>query len=87
MIESNDSLHLGLSYNTDRKPLRIPEYGRTVQQMVDHLLTIDDREARNKAARAVIRVMGEINHTCVTCQTSSINYGTSCSSCQTSVWI
>ena len=61
MIESNDSLHYGLSYNTDRKPLRIPEYGRTVQQMVDHLLTIEDRDKRNTAARAVIRVMGEIN--------------------------
>lgn len=27
--------HLGFSYNTERESLKIPEYGRTVQQMVE----------------------------------------------------
>lgn len=48
-------------YNTTRKKLVLPEYGRNVQMMVDHLLTIEDRELRNKAAQAVIIVMGNLN--------------------------
>ena len=27
--------HLGFSYNTEREKLKIPEYGRTLQQMLD----------------------------------------------------
>ena len=53
--------HLGFSYNTEREPLKIPEYGRTVQQMVDYCVSIRDRDQRNRAARMVIDVMGEIN--------------------------
>lgn len=53
--------HLGFSYNTEREKLKIPEYGRTVQQMVDYCVSIADREQRNRAARMVIDVMGEIN--------------------------
>lgn len=48
-------------YNTTRKKLVLPEYGRNVQIMVDHLLTIEDRELRNKAAQTVITVMGNLN--------------------------
>ncbi|HQK38466.1 MAG TPA: DUF4290 domain-containing protein, partial [Bacteroidales bacterium] len=48
-------------YNTTRKKLVLPEYGRNVQIMVDHLLTIEDRELRNKAAQTVIAVMGNLN--------------------------
>jgi len=48
-------------YNTRRKKLLLPEYGRNVQNMVDHILTIEDREQRNKAARTVITVMGNLN--------------------------
>ncbi len=48
-------------YNTSRPKLIIPEYGRNIQKMVEHLLTIEDREERNKAARTVIAVMGNLN--------------------------
>jgi hypothetical protein len=37
------------------------EYGRHVQKMVDHLLTIEDKERRQKNAHAVIELMGFIN--------------------------
>ena len=36
----------------------MPEYGRGVQQMVNHALTIEDREERQRCARTIIRVMG-----------------------------
>ena len=48
-------------YNTSRKKLILPEYGRNIQKMVNHLKTIEDREERNRAARAVIAVMGNLN--------------------------
>ena len=48
-------------YNTSRKKLILPEYGRNIQKMVNHLKTIEDREERNKAARTVIGVMGNLN--------------------------
>lgn len=37
------------------------EYGRHVQKMVAHLLTIEDKERRQKNAQAVIELMGFIN--------------------------
>jgi hypothetical protein len=48
-------------YNTRRDHLILPEYGRNIQKMVEHLLTIEDRDERNKAARTVIGVMGNLN--------------------------
>lgn len=45
-------------YNTQKKKLILPEYGRNIQKMVDHLLTIEDRAERTRAAKAVIDVMG-----------------------------
>ena len=48
------------NYNTRRKGLILPEYGRNIQTMVDHLATIQDREERNRAARTIISVMGNL---------------------------
>lgn len=45
-------------YNTSRKKLALPEYGRNVQNMVNLLMEIGDRETRNRAAKAIIDVMG-----------------------------
>ncbi|MDR3273065.1 MAG: DUF4290 domain-containing protein [Flavobacteriaceae bacterium] len=50
-----------MEYNTQRKKLIIPEYGRHVQQLVDHCVTIENEEDRNKFAGAIIDVMGEMN--------------------------
>ena len=49
------------NYNYKRRKLYLPEYGRHIQEMVDSLLQIDDRRERNRQARAVIAVMGNLN--------------------------
>ncbi|MCL2560806.1 MAG: DUF4290 domain-containing protein [Rikenellaceae bacterium] len=48
------------NYNYERKKLRLPEYGRHIHEMVDYLSTIEDRDERNRQARAVIGVMGNL---------------------------
>jgi len=50
-----------LEYNTERPKMLIPEYGRNVQKMIGHALSLEDREERNKVAKAIIKVMGELN--------------------------
>ena len=50
-----------LQYNSERKPLIIPEYGRHMHIMVDQMLATSDREERNKKAKAIIGVMGNLN--------------------------
>lgn len=49
-----------MDYNSKRKKLPLPEYGRNIQNMVDYLFTIEDREKRNKNAQTVIDVMGNL---------------------------
>ena len=49
------------NYNVDRKKVRLPEYGRHIQDMVEYLMTIEDREVRNRQARVVVGVMGNVN--------------------------
>ena len=50
-----------LEYNTERTKLRLTEYGRNVQQMVEHIMTIEDKEKRNNQIRAVIKAMEILN--------------------------
>ena len=50
-----------MEYNTQLPHLIIPEYGRNIQVMIDHCITIEDRDERNKCARAIIQVMGQLN--------------------------
>ena len=50
-----------MEYNTTRNHLEMREYGRHVQKMVDHMLTIEDRERRQANALAVIELMGFLN--------------------------
>lgn len=47
-------------YNTNRPEMVIPEYGRNVQKMVEHAMSIEDRAERNKVAHAIISVMGQL---------------------------
>ncbi len=49
-----------LEYNTERDKLIIPEYGRHFQKMVDYAVSLEDAEERNKVAKAIISVMGNI---------------------------
>lgn len=50
-----------MEYNTARTNLIIPEYGRHIQKMVDHCMTIADEKERNEFAEIIIEVMGELN--------------------------
>lgn len=50
-----------MEYNTTRGKLLLPEYGRNVQNMIRHAMEIEDRDERNRAAQAIIEVMGQLN--------------------------
>lgn len=50
-----------LEYNTEREHLIIPEYGRHIQKMVDHAISLEDKEERNKVTKSIIAVMGNLN--------------------------
>ena len=52
---------MNYDYNTQRKRMALPEYGRNVQKMVDHIKTIEDRDERNRAAKTIIQIMGNLN--------------------------
>jgi hypothetical protein len=50
-----------MEYNSGRNKLIISEYGRNIQKMIEHAITITDKEERNRAARAIVAVMGYLN--------------------------
>ncbi|AXG75167.1 DUF4290 domain-containing protein [Flavobacterium arcticum] len=50
-----------LEYNSERTHLIIPEYGRHLQKLIDQAAAIEDKEERNKAAKYIISVMGNLN--------------------------
>ena len=49
-----------MKYNTEEKRLALPDYGRNIQNMVDHCLTIADREERTRCANTIISIMGNM---------------------------
>lgn len=49
-----------LTYNTQLDKLKLPEYGRNIQQMVKHCLEIEDRERRTACAYAIVKAMSVI---------------------------
>ena len=51
----------GLDYNTQRERIKLNEYGREIQQMVDYCVTIPDREERQVCAEAIIDTMRKMN--------------------------
>ena len=50
-----------MDYNTQREKLVLPEYGRHVQKMIEHVKAIEDKEKRSEQMRAVVQVMGILN--------------------------
>ena len=49
-----------MEYNTNSKRLALPEYGRNIQNMVDHCLVIENKEERNRCANTIISIMGNM---------------------------
>ena len=50
-----------MEYNSQRSKLIVPEYGRNVQKMAEHLLTVEDREKRSQMAKTLVQVMGQLH--------------------------
>ncbi len=53
-------MELSEQYNTQRKKLIFPEYGRNIQEMVDYIIKVELRDDRNRMAKAVINVMANL---------------------------
>jgi hypothetical protein len=49
-----------IEYNTEREHLIIPEYGRHIQKMINHAKLQESKDERNKLAKAIISVMGNM---------------------------
>ncbi|MDR1346911.1 MAG: DUF4290 domain-containing protein [Prevotellaceae bacterium] len=50
-----------MDYNTQRKKLHLPEYGRNIHKMVEWVKSLPNKEDRNRQIKAVIAVMGNLN--------------------------
>lgn len=49
-----------IQYNTEKSSLLMSEYGRIVQEMVEHCMTIEDRQERLKCATSIVAVMADL---------------------------
>lgn len=49
-----------IPYNTDKEPVRLPEFGRTMQSLVEYCVSIEDRDERNACAYAIVDVMANL---------------------------
>jgi hypothetical protein len=46
-----------LTYNTERESVRLPEYGRVIQEMLEHARGIEDDFKRQKTVEAIVSLM------------------------------
>jgi hypothetical protein len=51
---------IGLTYNTEKEPVVISEYGRNIQEMIKKLPEIEDRKVRTEAAKHIIGIMAQM---------------------------
>src|ERR1700741_1384281 len=50
-----------MEYNTTRNHLIMREYGRHIQKMIEYLMSLEDKEIRQRNAFEVIELMGFLN--------------------------
>lgn len=50
----------GLDYNTEREKLRLKAYGRDIQQMVEHAVTLTTKAERQRCAENIIETMKRV---------------------------
>ena len=50
-----------MKYKISENQLKLREYGRNVQQMVEYARTIEDREKRSQVAHEIVRIMNSLN--------------------------
>ena len=61
-LETNlDMDKTGLAYNTERERIILSEYGRGIQEMVESLQQIEDRQQRTQAAHRIVALMAQMN--------------------------
>ena len=53
-------MEFDLEYNSERSLMIIPEYGRHIQKLVNHCVALEAKEERNKMAKAIVDVMGNL---------------------------
>jgi len=51
----------GFDYNTQREKLILPEYGREIQNMVQHAMSLKTKEMRQRCAETIVRVMANMH--------------------------
>lgn len=49
-----------MEYPTLKGKMIMPEYGRNVQHMIEHAVTIEDREERTRCVYAIVDIMGNL---------------------------
>ena len=49
-----------MDYNSDREALKLPEYGRHIQKMVQQAVEIEDKAERTRYTGHIIKVMGNL---------------------------
>ena len=55
-----------IQYNTAKAKLRMPEYGRTIQEMVNHCMQIENRQERLLCAKQIVANMASLTKEKVT---------------------
>ncbi len=52
---------IDIEYNTEKKEVRYPEYGRAIQEMLEFAKTIPDAYKRQKTVEAIVGLMQQLN--------------------------
>jgi hypothetical protein len=52
---------LDIAYNTEKPPIRYPEYGRGIQELLEYAKTIEDPVRRQKTVEEIINMMQMLN--------------------------
>jgi Domain of unknown function (DUF4290) len=50
-----------MKYKISDEPMKLREFGRNVQMMLNYCKKLDEREERNALARSIVRIMANIN--------------------------
>ena len=50
-----------MEYNTQRGHLRLKEYGRHIQNLVEYAITITEKEKRQDVVDHIVHIMGNLN--------------------------
>ena len=51
-----------MEYNTSIEPIKIPEYGRNIQKLIEFAMTIEDRQKRTKFCEYIVSIMAKFNN-------------------------